>query len=66
MARARVDEVRGAEAAWGSEGEEGGPGPLWGDVFPLSFLCLSFVLYDTSLLSGGRPVRGAGERVAPV
>ena len=27
MARARVDEDRGSEAAAGSEGEEGGPGP---------------------------------------
>ena len=27
MVRARVGEVRGSEAAWGSEGEEGGPGP---------------------------------------
>ena len=27
MARARVDEVRGKEAAWGSGGEEGWPGP---------------------------------------
>ena len=27
MARARVDGGRGDEAAWGSEGEEGGPGP---------------------------------------
>ena len=26
MARGRVDEVRGEEAAWGEEGEEGGPG----------------------------------------
>ena len=27
MARARVGEDRGEGAAWGSEGEEGGPGP---------------------------------------
>ena len=27
LARARVDEDRGEEVAWGSEGEGGGPGP---------------------------------------
>ena len=56
VARGRVDEVRGEEAAWGGGGRRAG------QARPrlMSFLCLSFVLYDTSLLSGGQGCRRKG------